>query len=405
MVPPMDLSLKVPSHKLYFIITIAMRLFPSRHINLYLVTIALLCVYALFLDGSFLQTLPIKVGFLASSLSIAFGLIRLPFSSDPFRDLTEPIRILVYALFIVVAFQPKYSRITSLPALFASFLIINFAVSYCQVTGLANVSALTTIYANPYLVEDGLGPASRALGLMPGPGANAAISSILGTWLFTYYYSARKKKPLSLLILLVTFLIVLLCQSQTSFIALGATIFVILLSFAFSGELRLTRASGYLVISAFAAIALYIFHSISNYRYLFTLFTHGLERNSFLARQDKWLALLHQADQHPFMYFIGHGKSFYGQVSSAMDNEYLFFFLVHGFFISVIIYFCLALALVRASLEYFRGTIESLPFIAATLTGLILSSTSSFLQDPKSAFAYIVILSLWSSRNSRLKLA
>src|SRR5690606_33032564 len=121
-------------------------------------------------------------------------------------------------------------------------------------------------------------------------------------------------------------------------------------------------------------------------RYLFSLFTLGLERNSFQRRLGKVEVVKDAVSQYPEMVVTGFGNSFCGDFARAMDNEYMYIFSVYGAVIGGTMLFFIFLFI---GIAYYNGTSISSRYllIAFILTvGLIIAYPTVFFTESRIMF-------------------
>jgi hypothetical protein len=111
-----------------------------------------------------------------------------------------------------------------------------------------------------------------------------------------------------------------------------------------------------------------------------TLFEQGLGRSSYQARETKLWEILNMAFEHPSGFFIGWGKSYFGILSRAMDNEHLYIFTVYG----PIIYVIMIGYLVKLFFNAFNETDRyKQTFIILMLLGVPLAWPNTYYTVPK----------------------
>lgn len=330
--------------------------------------------------------------------SIAGQIIRLNVAEDPARDFTESIRwlyIFSFSLYLGNNIEKKERIFTGM---IATFVFINFFISLGQFLRIPGIESITAVYGKENHIESSLGISNRSLGISSGPGQNGATSIVFGIYAFVLYYFKYEKKFLSFFILLSSFISTLLSQSQTSFVALtGAMGFILLAGrFYFPKKNRISKRSLVIITASLG----YLFYSlIDDLGYLDSLFAYGLERNSYIARELKWLELISEANETPWLYLIGHGKSYFGENSGAMDNEYLFVLLVYGALVFLTLYALIIWSLIISYRHIKRGDSEALAYASVTLCGLISAWPNTFFTDGRVAVVFLFALHTWS--NSR----
>ncbi len=399
-----------------YLLLITILLVPTKNIYIY----SSVTAFAIFLYGLWnWQSTEIRQQLRNNYLLSLFSVVTFLFFSAWLRSLTAspnirdfievgrfllPISIIAFSFLWRSSSQIFYHSLTL-------FSFANLALSILQAINVTiNIKSLKLVtlqvsqlfinevhYNSAYLL------AKRIPGISPGPGQQGVICCItslyfLSQWAFS---SDVKTKLRSLTLFFANFALVILAQSQTAFVAMGL---MTLLIFLIRIIARMPRMK--LGLKGIAAIlgAVTMFYSLARYyglAYLETLFTHGTSRSSFQRRIEKWNDILDRCFDSPEWTFVGHGKDYFGALSSAMDSEFLYFYAVYG-----ILLFLLLIAgyilLISESIHQMltRNYFGSAVLASIAGSGIIFSISSSFLLDPK--VCLIAILCVIFATNSGL---
>ncbi|MGP1680894.1 MAG: hypothetical protein ACTS8S_01015 [Giesbergeria sp.] len=332
-----------------------------------------------------------------------FGLlVRLYFIEDALRDLSETVRW-IFVLFFVLYLNSDIEKKEVLALrLIAFFVIMNAIVSWMQFATIPWVDFLTEIYGAQNHIEMSLGISSRALGFAAGPGQNGATAIIFGTYAFVMYYFKYQEKVFSFLLLLLTFLTMMLSQSQTSFGALIGAIFIVLMAgrFYFPKKYRLPN---WYIFAAVVSLGILFYKLIDDLGYLDSLFTFGLGRSSYQGRELKWAEFFDQANESPWLYIFGHGKSYFGLSSGAMDSDYVFVLMVYGVVVFCALYGLIMWSLIWAYKDIKKGSGEALAYAGVVVCGLISAWPNAFFTDGRIAVVFLISLYTWINSRRILK--
>ncbi len=336
-------------------------------------------------------------------INIVSLLVRLNFIEDALRDLTEAVRW-IFLLFLVLYLNSDIEKKESLALRWiAFFVILNAIVSWMQFQKISWVDFITNIYGAQNHIEMSLGISSRALGFAAGPGQNGATAIIFGIYTFVMYYFKYNNRFFSFFILILTFLATLLSQSQTSFGALVGAVFFVLLAgrFYFPKKYRMPN---WFIFGATVSLVGLFYKLIDELSYLDSLFTFGLGRSSYQGRELKWEELFDQANENPWMYILGHGKSYFGLSSGAMDSDYVFILLVYGVIVFCALFGFIAWSLLLAYKDIKRGSGEALAYAGVVVCGLISAWPNAFFTDGRIAVVFFISLYTWLSSRRVLRL-
>lgn len=261
---------------------------------------------------------------------IGFIFRSLNFIEPNTRDLTEIMRYT--PILIIFLFYERFRKIKleSVCTVLIVYISVDFIISLCEWFNYNNsiVSSIRSIYQKERPIGDG--GWFRSLGLSPGPGQHGVIMIMSFIVLFYKALNTSNRFIIYFIFSIISTIIVLFSQSQTAFISLCFSA-VLILVFNIIYKKRTVKIKA-ISILAFATsfISYNLLLLMENLQYLFTLFTQGLKRNSYVARQSKAKMLIEDSLYHPIYSISGWGKEFYGDVSGHMDNEYLFILLVYG---------------------------------------------------------------------------
>lgn len=325
------------------------------------------------------------------------------YQSDPIRNFTEIVRFFPLLILILSLrkIDPSYViRCVSLVFFVYSFLCL--IVSFFQVNLISFIDPVTNIYGSTHQVEFSLGISSRALGLSSGPGQNGAIMAIVFSFSLGQLLIGRNKL-LSVSTAFLSFVTIILSQSQTAFIvSLGVASYSLLFSIFFLDKKYKSKAIKYVFL--FLPVGFFsLIYFKNSLNYLFTLFSHGLERSSYQARLRKTEYLYNMITDNVYSLIFGHGKDYFGPVSGHMDNEYMFYLGVYGLF-STIFIICLYVFLLSRPYflkkEFILNSNFNFSLHLIIVAGVVLAWPSSFILDPR-VFFIVSFLYVMSKRESR----
>lgn len=371
----------------YTIFILGILLIPSKSYYLFFTSLVIWVLLFLFTCRPILSTyskiLLCFILFISVSASLRFIV-----SLEPnIRDFIEAFRFV--PLLLVLLFRNKLNNIHqgNFINAFLIYAVIDAVVSFLQFTnnGLFSiVLGIARVYNADHHVESSLVLTHRTLGLSTGPGDHGSLMLMLLCYFISMLVTAKtvSKWKCTLGILFTCFSLVT-SQSRTAFLALVVVITLLIGIFLVLGNLR-KRLYAILVILVLLGFSGYVFTLLQEYQYLFSLFLHGTEINSYRLREEKWAYFFSLAIENPWMVFSGFGKEYFGADSAAMDSDYVYVFLVYG----IIVFFAFACTLLRCFYKLLiKGRIFNNPFDMAILLilsgGLILSLTSSFFTDPR----------------------
>lgn len=337
--------------------------------------------------------------FFIISILYTFGVIRIfIFNLSDLRDFIEIGRI-VFIFLIFFVFTKIRFDLNILLKIINFYIILDFLLSISQYLSL-NISfiiLLQKFYSSEYHLVSALGISRRSLGFSTDPSSHGLMILVLLSVLIVYYVKFDEtNKKMTVIALLLGIVTIFLSQSQTAFIGLVLLLMGVLIYYLFKQKnskyyLKFIATISFLII----ALVVYV---LSELRYLMTLFELGLERSSYVKREDKVDYLLSISYEHPIGMIIGYGKSFFGSYSTAMDNEHIYILLVYG--LPVYILFVLILCYFLVKLIISNDKYLQL-FVIPLLLGFPLAWPSSYYLVPKITLILIILYSL--HRNNNLK--
>jgi hypothetical protein len=267
------------------------------------------------------------------------------------------------------------------------------AVTLLQHTRSSVADIITSLYVETMHVN---GNSSRPGGLSGGPGQHGSIMTMMFVIFLSAFYSAKKVNIFFYVGLICSYIIILLSQSQTAFITANG---VLLFSLFFVAVKSPCKTNGIKLIVVLLPGFWILLRYIDRLRYLMTLFQQGLNRHSYVAREEKAQWVMSQVAEKPLFAFLGFGKDYWGSVSTAMDNEYVFFFSVYGLFVlfTVLLIYC------KLSLNIFLDKTKT-PFDCMLLymivAGVVLAWPTAFITDPR---ILLILIIVFLSRKNILK--
>jgi hypothetical protein len=330
----------------------------------------------------------LPVGLVALSLLITMLRDLTGVASVSTRDLTEVIRLL--ALLSTVALVLGATEAQFARRLLMAVVLTDLVLSLSQLKILpgAIASAFSRFYQSDFHVENALGISKRALGLFTDPTTHGlAMGLVALVFLGDTVTRKGRRGPVGLLAAL---LIVVLAQSQTAFIA---TVVGMATFFFVNLVTRPTLRGVTLLVALFGGAAALLLRFAEELKYLSLLFQVGLKRNSFhlrVLKRDDSLEIMHD---EPIGMLLGWGKDYLGSTSAALDNEYLFVYLVYG--LPGLVLFLVSLL---AILIYAIRTQQHV-LLAATMLGIFAAYPASFFTNLKTFTLYCLVISATIATN------
>lgn len=399
--------MKIPNTYIIYILLAVVLFFPVKYLALYILFVTCsLCLANLVYGFSLPKNNSIfLMAFFYTLLIISTSIGVFYYGTEPIRNSTELIRFL--PILLLMASIRRVSPTIALNCLvnvFFVYTICNLTVSYFQTKEIAVIQYVTSIYSAPLHIENSLAIASRALGLSTGPGPNGAIMAVIFAFSISQSLIGENKiRPMITAAL--SFFVVVLAQSQTAFIvAVFGFAYIMVLATLFLDMKRKYLAFIYIVLAVPTAIVI-IMKNADQFKYLFTLFSHGLERNSYQARLSKNDRIFELIVDNPFTIIFGHGKDYFGPVSGHMDNEYVFILGVYGLIATLVIFIFYLYVIISPLVHGPRLFITKkflFPLHVIVLMGMIMAWPSSFLLDPRLLFI-VSFLYLMHKRNELLE--
>jgi len=312
-----------------------------------------------------------------------------------FRDYMELFRYVPLVLFLLVSKKYKIEYEVLCKILFV-YTAIDFSVSLFQTSGVGFIDTVSNIYASDFHMENSLGISSRAIGLSRGPGDHGAIMAVMLTFFFSnIFYKYNKFNILGCCIACLT---ILLSQSQTSFVAMVFVTAVILFYYLIFGrKLQRVKAQKITILLVLCS-ALFVIYFFKDLKYLYTLVELGTDRNSFQIRLEKMDFVHTEIAKNPELFLIGFGKDYWGDFSSAMDNEYLYIYSVYGLVVFLFAVFVALLQLTKGLLVDSSLLNKGVYFVI--IAGFVIAYPTSFFTEPRTIML-LVFLGLLSQKNDK----
>lgn len=384
--------------------------FPSKYLEVFtvLTTLSVLLIgftykFVLLKVNSFVV---FTVFYILLIISVFIGMFY--YGLDPIRNFTEIVRFSpIFLLFFIIKNIPESDAIKCIINIFLIYTVSNFIVSISQIALLGFVDPITSIYGSELQTEFSLGVSSRALGLNSGPGQNGSIMAIV--FIFSISQAIiNSYKYRNFITAILSFFVIVLSQSQTSFIvSLGGGLYALVFALLFMDKNAKKKALNYIIF--IIPIGLYLLIKYSeDLKYLFTLFSHGLERNSYQARLQKTDYILNLIFDKPIPLIFGHGKEYFGPVSGHMDNEYIFYLGVYGLLSTIMIILFYLYVLLLPYMYKFK-CIKSNKFLFSlhmlVVVGVVMAWPSVFITDVRIAFifAFVYLMFILTSKNPKMR--
>lgn len=339
--------------------------------------------------------------FLIIAYLVATSIIRLILSGEfHLRDFNESARFLPFM--ILFLYKESFSKL-KLSEMIDSLLvytIFDLVVSLLQklrFDWLGVIRYISNLYNSPKHIAISYELNDRILGLSSGPGQHGVIFAMIFVLVFTCMLFFRIDKIKSSIILAGSLIIVMLSQSRTSFIALLLSIIVLIPCYIMINKKTLSNSKNKVLFLVFSIISMVsIMFNTKRLKYLFSIFNFEKVIHSLSKRINKASTILNIGlDENPLLIIFGYGKQFFGTMSSAMDNEYLYFILVYGV-VPTVIFLYIALKQITDTISLLSRRIVS-PNIVLSLIlifGLVVSFAGSFYADLRATIllAFIILL-------------
>lgn len=327
--------------------------------------------------------------------------VRFMFYGDNLRDIFEIFRFIPLLFFLM--HKDEFKRIGKISfVIICTYLLLNCYISILQFL-YKDTSPLVVFIGHVYNSElhfnESLLLNSRALGLSMGPNSNAIIVLLCMIFLWFKFVTSNKIGiVLKYSTLLAGASTILLTQSQTGFITLGAIIgYFILLNFIHKPLLT------FLIMSMFTLPSLLMLSNSNlisdlgqkngGLYYLSTLFEQGTERGSYQLRVEKRNEMVSKAINSPGFLMIGWGKDYFGDDTSATDNEHLYIALVYGPLVWVIFMFACFYFGVKYSFLFFKHGKNKYIFVPVLiLCWVVFAIPASFITYPASLILSVFFL-------------
>jgi len=369
---------------LKYLIVIICLFLPNKSYEIYHVVLTAPIAFYLLLNRKI--HVNIYVIFILAGIGLLwlFALMRgIYFDSYALRDYLEIARFVPLLLLILInpSFDPK-----KLTVIFFTYVSFDFLISISQFFMIDALGFFTNFYGSAYHLDTSLFLNNRATGLSTGPGQHGTIMTLFYVYfLFLYLFNLRMGK-LAAFGAVLSIGSILLSQSQTSFIASllisGWMAVYTLWNGSYKSKLKSVRLG---VVGVLLGTGIFVAF-FQQLRYLFSLFTLGLERNSFQRRLGKVDVVKDAVYQYPEMVGTGFGNSFFGNFARAMDNEYMYIFSVYGAIIGGTMFFFVFLFI---GIAYYKGLSISARYllIAFILTvGLVIAYPTVFFTESRIMF-------------------
>ena len=235
----------------------------------------------------------------------------------------------------------------------------------------------------------------RLIGLMGNPNNNAILFSFFIAFFISLYISLNQKKYLYSSVIAI--LMVILCQSRTTFIAV---FFALLLLFLFSNNFGRRFAK----ITKIVLILIILFGFIllgTKLPYIASIRTFFSGENiSWQVRVSVWKILWHYVEPNLFLGTGGY-KEFYYLRNIDVDSGYMWFVFNFGL-ISVLIYISIFVNQIYLSLKHRKAVFSYLGFSFSVIV-LITSITNAPFQEPRLNLLIAIVMAMFMSSLSKLR--
>ena len=293
--------------------------------------------------------------------------------------LWEPIKILKFIIFLNVFFKAfiKYSqRFIKIFEIFFVLIVFMNVIQYFNLFGFNNYIGrlyIPEIHLSVFMERQDI---KRLLGIMGNPNNNAILFSFFYALFMALYLSLRSKKYLY--ISLISFLMVILCQSRTTFLALLFSTFFIPF---FTGSKYEERYLKTILTSLIIVGFIVIIYNILPISYLKSIKNMNIEEmSSWQKRIIVWNYILDNIKQQLIL-GTGGFKEFYYSKNIDIDSGYLWFLYNFGL-ISLLTYLIFLLYQIYISFKFRKLLFSYLNFSFLSII-LITSITNAPFQEPR----------------------
>ncbi|MGI2787759.1 hypothetical protein [Vibrio fluvialis] len=365
--------------------------FPVKYFIFYHLVILLPLLIFTYFNGGKLN-LEVKILLCFIFYLIVTAIIRFLFNPENIRDVFEIFRFMPLLVFFML--KDKLNTFFDYAVKYVcGYIALNFVVSLFQYKYKFDsiiVNIVRVLYNSPKHFEESLMLNSRALGLSMGPNSNAVIVLLCIIFiLFKFIPKTKIEYIYKISILCLGLISLILSQSQTGLIAMMMVVTCIFISLFIRSPMKT---------GGFLAIIISIFILLPNtkfldkfgdretgFYYLSTLFEQGTERSSYVLREEKRDYMLDEALSEPRFALIGWGKDFFGEYTSATDNEHLYLVLVYGPLVWLLIVGVALVVSLKYLYSYFSiGRFKELFVPSIMLSAVIFALPAAFITYPQS---------------------
>ena len=313
------------------------------------------------------------------------------FGIDNIRDYAEIVRFLPVALIVMARKRFKYDLIDIFLKITFVYIVLDVVVTIAQFLSchLFVFNIIGKMYSSDLHLDSSLAIARRALGLSQGPGQHGAILLFLFICFLVFYYLFDVNRKRIIAGLFLCSIGILFSQSQTVAVSwLFINMFISTYAALF-GSNKLRKRAVVVILFLVISIGSVCWYYSSELEYLYSFVIQGLNRSSYLKREVKWLHIFDAMKASPSLLLIGYGKEYFGVVSRAMDNEFLYFLSVYGAF-PFGIYLFGSITYILRSFVMFKFDIKLIVSFLL-LAGFAVSWTGSFFLDPRIMLLFTLI--------------
>ncbi|WP_130202626.1 O-antigen ligase family protein [Pseudidiomarina tainanensis] len=366
---------------------------PAKDILEFYAVLFLLVVFTIGLYGVSVTRFDVYcllVFFLVLFLLFIFRYFIIGIENFDYRDILEYGRVF-FLVIIYISVKKIRLNLSDLILILKVYLLTDFVLSSFQFFDVGGrlIDLATDLYSTRSHVENALYISRRSLGLSPDPGTHGLMVLFITIILsVNYFFQLNSHRSNDLIYILIGYVTILMSQSQTAFVGLLFFVFTLIFTLFYYRNYLISRRRAVLFLCLLVLLAACVIIMFSNeLRYLFTLFSQGLERSSYQARGEKTIYIWHLMSESPLGLISGYGKEFFGNYSRAMDNEHLYILAVWG----LVIYSIFAISLLFSILRYFkRENSISLFFTLPFIIGIPLAWPSSYYLVPKISLLLVI---------------
>lgn len=275
------------------------------------------------------------------------------------------------------------------------YLLIDGGVTLLQFFNfnfLGIVDIVHTLYTSDgFFTSDDMNVTNRSPGISAEIGAHGAILMSMTFIMLSGIMTKCHYKWLPYVGFILSWMLLVLTQSRTSFVATGLILFFALLLYLLFGYFKHRR--NVVVISSsliFVSMIIFInyYDSLQTIGYLMKLADSENNQGATVGRFAKWAWYFAAAEERPMWLLTGWGKDFFGAKSGSFDSDYLYFFFVYGPLVLMSLLLLYARYFFKILLNFKRYALRNfdLSFFFVLMGGGVIAFFASFFLYPQILF-------------------